>query len=98
MAPVAPIIWAYGPPAENFVVREMQPGGELSIYQFTVPEGILALEVRLENMVGDLYMHLNEDDRIPGGRLCCRHSADHRTDQYTADTITVANPVPVPTH
>ncbi len=78
---------------------EAQTAGEATVYQFSVPEGLLALEVRLENEVADMVLSLNEEDRIPSiyfntGIATGYGVSGSGRDYWDSEIITVANPAP----
>ena len=51
--------------AAPLVLADSARGGELKCYQFSVPPGALALEVRLENQVNNPRLTLRSDAQLP---------------------------------
>ena len=83
----------------DLIQADSLEGGAAKAYQFTVPEGTLSIEVRLQNRVGMPMLKLVQGDRLP----CI--TTDGYTDYYGnyggqnvthwhSDLVTVPNPVP----
>ena len=53
---VLPNTLSYG---NDLLFTNAQAGGEMKFYQFTVPAGIASIQVRLQNVVGNPTMYLN---------------------------------------
>ncbi len=51
----------------DILVTNSNEGGQLSAFRFTVPPATLALQVSLENRVGDPVMILRQDNQLTGG-------------------------------
>lgn len=67
-------------------------GGEVRLYRYTVPAGILGLEVRLENRVGNPYMSLRTGSGIPYPYYSYGYNGGY-SQSWTGDRlITIANP------
>jgi len=65
--------------------------GEVKLYEFEVPLGALAMEVRLEDRIGNPEMNLRSDTNFPSGASYGSYSG--YSPNHTHDSlITVANP------
>jgi uncharacterized repeat protein (TIGR02543 family) len=51
--------------SEDILYPDALEGGEVKLYQFVVPSGMLGLRVRLENRVGNPTFVLRQGDKIP---------------------------------
>ena len=71
-------------------------GGAIKTFQFTVPPGTLAMQVWLENHVGNPKMTLRADGQLPGGSDPYGYGYDNGQGATWADfnLINIANPVP----
>ncbi|MDB6111575.1 MAG: hypothetical protein JWR69_3325 [Pedosphaera sp.] len=68
--------------------------GEAKPYQFTVPPGTLAMEVRLENRTGNPIMTLRNDSQIPYAYEPYGRDGGQPPFWQDANIINVANPLP----
>jgi hypothetical protein len=66
-------------------------GGETKIYQFTVPPGAPALEVRLEDKTGNSYMRLVQNNNAPSGQYSYGYSYGESPSWYHDRIITLPN-------
>ena len=67
-------------------------GGEIKLYQFSVPPGVLSLELRLENRVGNPRMTLRADDRLPSSSASYGRDHGQTATWMDYNIITVATP------
>ncbi|QBG47147.1 hypothetical protein EGM51_06950 [Verrucomicrobia bacterium S94] len=65
--------------------------GEVNLMEFTVPAGVLALEVRLEDRVGSPEMNLRTDGNMPNGASYGQYSG-YTYNHTDTELITIANP------
>jgi hypothetical protein len=65
--------------------------GEVDLYQFTVPAGARAIEMRLEEVSGDPRMHMRTDGNLPNGLNYGLYSA-YGYNYYSESIITIPNP------
>ncbi len=81
------------PLAGQLTRADSYEAGEIDLFEFDVPAGVLALEVRLEDEVGDPQLYLRTDalfPRGPGYGIYSGHTADFSNTRL----ITVPNPAP----
>jgi uncharacterized repeat protein (TIGR02543 family) len=80
--------------ATDLVHTNSNEGGEGKPYQFTVPPGTLALEVRLENRTALPFMTLRSDAQLPHPWESYGRDGGHPYFWQGADLINIANPTP----
>ncbi len=80
--------------ATDLIHTNSNEGTEAKAFQFTVPPGTLAMEVRLENTTGNPYMTLRADEQLPYGYES--HGRDGGQNYFRAgnDIFNIPNPTP----
>src|SRR5207248_19626 len=77
----------------DIVVTNGSEAGQLRAFQFLVPAGTLALELFLENRVGNPLMTLRTDNQLPGGNDGYGEDGGQGPQWSSATLINIANPV-----
>ena len=82
--------------SEDLTQADTLEGGAAKAYQFTVPEGTLSMEVRLEDRVGNPCLKLVAGDQLPRimyywGDTYGNYGGNNQA-MYNASLITVPNP------
>jgi hypothetical protein len=76
----------------DLLVTNTNEAGQLSAFQFFVPAGTLALQVSLENRVGNPTMTLRADSQLPGGSDSYGNDGGQGYTWSGSTVITIANP------
>ena len=79
--------------ANDLRYTNMQAGGSLKYYQFTVPAGIASIQVTLKNTVGAPMMYLNYGTNLVGANVYGNYGGTNYP-WSSANLITIPNPVP----
>jgi uncharacterized protein YmfQ (DUF2313 family) len=79
--------------ATDILVTNSNEAGQLSAFQFVVPPATLALEVFLENRVGNPVLTLRADNQFPGGYDSYGVDGGQGYTWTSPTLINVANPV-----
>ena len=69
-------------------------GGELKAYRFTIPSNMLALEVRLNNRVGNPYLTVRRGLSLPYTFYSYGNNGGESYEWQDARLVTIANPTP----
>ncbi len=76
----------------DILVTNSNKAGQLSAFQFAVPPATLALQVTLENVVGNPQMTLRADSQLPGGSDSYGEDGGQGYTWSSGTLINIANP------
>ncbi|HWX23245.1 MAG TPA: pre-peptidase C-terminal domain-containing protein [Candidatus Binatia bacterium] len=80
--------------ATDLLVTNTNEAGQFGAFQFIVPPGTLAVQLSLENRVGNPTMTLGADSQLPGGYDSYGNDGGQAYTWNSSTFINIANPAP----